>query len=88
MSQPRVTVYATDWCPYCMRARSLLKSKGVEFEEIDVDAQPKARAEMESRSGRRSVPQIFVGDTHVGGCDDLMALDAAGRPDPLLKTGV
>ena len=88
MSEPKVVVYSTGWCPYCTRARELLKSKGVEFEDIDVEARPEARAEMTVRSGRRTVPQIFVGDTHVGGCDDLHELEASGRLDTLLKTGV
>ncbi|MCU0760617.1 MAG: glutaredoxin 3 [Steroidobacteraceae bacterium] len=77
-------MYATDWCPYCRRARKLLESKGVSFEEIDVDLSPEARAEMQRRSGRTSVPQIFVGDVHVGGSDDLHALEARGGLDPLL----
>ena len=81
-------MYATSWCPYCARARALLQSKSVDFEEIDIDGQPEARAEMIRRSGRTSVPQIFVGETHVGGCDDLHSLDASGRLDALLKTGV
>ena len=78
-------MYVTDWCPYCARARSLLASKGVAFEEIDIEAVEGARSEMEARSGRSSVPQIFIGDQHVGGCDELQALDEAGRLDPLLK---
>ena len=81
-------MYSTGWCPYCTRARELLKSKGVDFEEIDVDARPEARTEMTARSGRRTVPQIFIGTTHVGGCDDLHELEANGRLDTLLKTGV
>ena len=85
---PKVVVYTTGWCPYCIRARELLKSKGVAFEEIDVDARPEARTEMTTRSGRRTVPQIFIGTTHVGGCDDLHELEASGRLDTLLKTGV
>ena len=88
MSESKVVMYSTGWCPYCSRARELLKSKGVDFEEIDVDARPEARAEMTARSGRRTVPQIFIGATHVGGCDDLHALEASGRLDTLLKTGV
>ena len=88
MSEPKVVVYSTGWCPYCTRARQLLKNKGVEFEEIDVDARPEARTEMTARSGRTSVPQIFIGATHVGGCDDLHALEASGRLDTLLETGV
>jgi glutaredoxin 3 len=81
---PRVVMYSTSWCPYCARARELLARKGVAFEEIDVEAAPGLREQMIARSGRRTVPQIFVGDTHVGGCDDLHALDAAGGLDPLL----
>jgi glutaredoxin 3 len=88
MSEPKVVMYLTGWCPYCTRARQLLKEKGVEFEEIDVDARPEARTEMAARSGRRTVPQIFIGATHVGGCDDLHALEANGRLDSLLNTGV
>jgi glutaredoxin 3 len=84
MTAPAVTMYTTSWCPYCSRARSLLESKGVSFQEIDVDAAPEKRAEMQNRSGRRTVPQIFIGDHHVGGCDDLHALDKAGKLDALL----
>jgi glutaredoxin 3 len=84
---PGIVMYATGWCPYCSAARELLRSKGAAFEEIDVDAHPGARAEMMKRSGRRTVPQIFIGETHVGGCDDLMELDASGGLDPLLKQG-
>ena len=87
MSEPKVVIYLTNWCPYCMRARQLLRNKGVDFEEIDIEARPQARAEMMARSGRSTVPQIFVGATHVGGCDDLHALEASGRLDTLLKTG-
>jgi glutaredoxin 3 len=86
MSAPKVTVYTTGWCPYCARAKSLLSAKGVQFEEIDVDSVPEAYQAMTARSGgRTSVPQIFIGEHHVGGCDDLNALEAAGRLDPLLK---
>ena len=84
---PGIVMYATGWCPYCSAARELLRSKGAAFEEIDVDAHPGARAQMMKRSGRRTVPQIFIGETHVGGCDDLMELDASGGLDPLLKQG-
>lgn len=83
---PRVVIYTSGWCPYCIRARHLLKTKGVSFEDIDVDADPARRDEMRRRSGRHTVPQIFIGDRHVGGCDDLHALDAAGQLDPLLFT--
>jgi glutaredoxin 3 len=89
MSVPKIVMYSTGWCPYCSRARELLKSKGVDFEEIDIEARPAARTEMMARSGgRHTVPQIFIGATHVGGCDDLHALEASGRLDTLLKTGV
>lgn len=84
----KAVMYATSWCPYCSRARQLLEQKGVAIEEIDVDARPEARLEMMSRSGRRTVPQIFIGETHVGGCDDLLDLDARGGLDKLLQTGV
>ena len=78
-----VTMYATGWCPYCTRARQLLAAKGVTVDEIDIEARPDQRAVMMERSGRRTVPQIFIGDRHIGGCDDLHALDAAGGLDPL-----
>ena len=81
-------MYATAWCPYCARARRLLQSKGVDLEEIDVESVSGARAEMIRRSGgRRTVPQIFIGDRHVGGSDDLSALEASGGLDPLLDSG-
>ncbi|MET0259170.1 MAG: glutaredoxin 3 [Methylobacterium sp.] len=80
-----VTLYTTAWCPYCSAAKSLLKEKGVAFTEIDVEKTAGARATMSQRAGgRTSVPQIFVGDTHVGGCDDLYALERSGGLDPLL----
>ncbi len=79
-------MYSSAWCGYCARARRLLKSKGVEIEEIDVDERPGAREEMIARSGRRTVPQIFIGDTHVGGSDDLLDLDASGGLEPLLNS--
>ncbi len=84
---PRVVMYATGWCPYCTRARQLLERKQVSFELIDIDGSRELREQMIARSGRTSVPQIFVGDTHVGGCDDLHALEAAGKLDPLLGRG-
>jgi glutaredoxin 3 len=86
MAAPKVVMYATGWCGYCARARALLQSKNVEIEEIDADT-PSVRAEMISRSGRRTVPQIFIGETHIGGCDELMQLEASGGLDPLLKQG-
>ena len=87
MDGVKVLMYVTDWCPYCERARSLLADKGVAVEEIDVDLMPGAREEMRARSGRDTVPQIFIGDSHVGGSDDLQALDADGRLDIMLKQG-
>ena len=79
-----VTIYTTPICPYCTRAKSLLKKKGAAFEEIDVFMNPQARANMEKRSGRCTVPQIFIGEVHVGGSDDLHELEQAGKLDPLL----
>ena len=84
MSAPAVVMYTTSWCPYCDRARRLLARKNVAFEEIDVESAPEKRAEMQQKSGRRTVPQIFIGETHVGGSDDLHALEAAGKLDALL----
>ena len=81
----RIIVYSADWCGYCARARRLLDTKGVPYEEIDVDVVAGARAEMQARSGRSTIPQIFINDQHIGGSDDLYALDAAGGLDPLLK---
>ncbi len=81
---PAVLIYSSDWCPYCIRAKQLLASKGVEFEEIKVDGKPELRAEMSRKAGRSSVPQIWIGATHVGGCDDLYALERAGRLDAML----
>lgn len=80
-----VTMYTTAVCPYCVRAKQILKAKGVEqIEEIRIDTDPDQRLKMMERSGRRSVPQIFIGQTHVGGCDDLVALDGQGGLTPLL----
>lgn len=81
-------MYTTSWCPYCARARQLLQDRGVAFEDIDIEERPEARAEMMTRSRRHTVPQIFVGETHVGGCDELYALDARGGLDKLLQSGV
>ena len=82
-----VKMYTTAVCPYCIRAKQILKSKGVEqIEEIRIDTDPAARAVMMESTGRRTVPQIFIGETHVGGCDDLMALDANGGLLPLLQS--
>ena len=80
-----VIIYSSDYCPYCMRAKQLLERKGVRFTEINVDGQPQVRAEMARKAGRTSVPQIWIGATHVGGCDDLHALERAGRLDALLN---
>jgi glutaredoxin 3 len=85
VSQPPITMYMTGWCPYCQRAMGLLTQKQAQFSQINVDDDPKFRQEMIARSGRRSVPQIFIGDTHVGGCDDLFALDGSGELDRLLQ---
>ncbi|KJH88185.1 glutaredoxin [Pseudomonas fluorescens] len=82
---PHVVVYSSDYCPYCSRAKHLLQSKGVAFEEIKVDGKPQLRAQMSQKARRTSVPQIWIGDTHVGGCDDLYALERAGKLDALLK---
>ena len=85
---PKITIYTTPICPYCVRAKALLKRKGASFEEIDVFMNMDARAEMESKAhGRYTVPQIFIGERHVGGCDDLYALDRAGELDPMLSAG-
>ena len=81
----QVLMYCTEVCPYCVRAEQLLKRKGVaEIEKIRIDLEPARAAEMTARTGRRTVPQIFIGDTHVGGCDDLYALEKAGKLDPML----
>ncbi len=81
-----VIVYTTQVCPYCVRAKQLLKARGVEqIEEIRIDTDPARRDEMMGLTGRRTVPQIFIGDTHVGGCDDLIALDGKGGLMPLLQ---
>ncbi|HMS06044.1 MAG TPA: glutaredoxin 3 [Burkholderiaceae bacterium] len=83
-----VTIYTTGVCPYCIRAKQLLKSKGVEgIEEIRVDTNPAQREAMMARTGRRTVPQIYIGQTHVGGYDDLAALDGRGGLMPLLQPG-
>ena len=82
---PRIIIYTTPICPYCVRAKALLKKKGAVFEEIDVFMNVEARREMEKNAGGRyTVPQIFIGERHVGGCDDLYALERAGELDPLL----
>ncbi|GAB2836223.1 glutaredoxin 3 [Comamonas piscis] len=80
-------MYTTAYCPYCTRAKQVLQSKGVaQIEEIRIDSDPAQRAVMMESTGRRTVPQIFIGDTHVGGCDDLIALDQRGGLLPLLQS--
>lgn len=82
-----VLMYTTAVCPYCIRAKQLLSARGVtQIEEVRVDLDPERRDEMMLKTKRRTVPQIFIGDTHVGGCDDLYALDAAGQLQPLLES--
>ncbi|EGM76735.1 MAG: glutaredoxin 3 [Gammaproteobacteria bacterium] len=81
----QVTIYTKAYCPYCVRAKALLGQKGVQFDEIKIDEQPELRPAMiERANGRTTVPQIFIGDTHVGGCDDLFALENAGTLNSML----
>ncbi len=83
---PAITIYTKSWCPYCSAAKKLLNEKGVEFTEIDIEKAPEARAEMiQKAKGRTTVPQIFIGEKHVGGCDDLYDLDDRGQLEPLLQ---
>ncbi len=83
---PAITIYTTRWCPYCHRAKRLLAEKGATFDEIDVTGDWAARKELSVKAGgRTTVPQIWIGDTHVGGCDELYALDRAGKLDALLS---
>ena len=83
-NKPKVVVYTRAMCGYCSAARELLDSKGVAYEELDTTLSGKLRREMQDRSGRHTVPQIFIGERHIGGYDDMAALDAAGELDPLL----
>ena len=84
-SMPKITIYSSWLCPFCHRAKALLKEKGAKFNEITVDMDPGARTEMRNKAGgRNTVPQIFINGQHYGGCDDLFALDAAGKLDPIL----
>ena len=84
--ETKVEIYTWSRCPYCMRAKSLLQEKGVEFTEYSIDGDEKAREQMAQRAnGRRSVPQIFINDQHIGGCDDLYELEFSDRLDPLLE---
>ena len=80
----KVTVYTKPYCPFCIRAMALLKDKGVDVTEIEASSDPQKRQEMMKRSGRSTFPQIFIGDRHIGGCDDMMALERSGGLDPLL----
>ena len=82
-----VTLYSTGWCPFCVRAKQLLNSKNVAFEDTDVDREPQQRAVMMQRGGARTVPQIFINDHAIGGCDELFALERAGELDALLGAG-
>ena len=82
----KILMYTTAVCPYCIMAERLLVSKGVAIEKVRIDLEPERRAEMMEKTGRRTVPQIYVGATHVGGYDDLAALDRAGKLDPLLES--
>ena len=82
---PKIVMYSADWCGYCARARRLLDAKGTAYEEIDVDVVPGARQEMRRAAGGSTVPQIFINGQHIGGADELQALEAAGGLDPLLK---
>lgn len=84
MSQPKITIYTTPFCPYCHAAKALLSRKGAVFEEIDVQDHARRQDMILRANGRRSVPQIFIGDSHVGGSDDIHDLDRHGRLDPLL----
>jgi glutaredoxin 3 len=82
---PRVLMYTTAACPFCQSAERLLAAKGAQIEKIRVDLEPARRAEMTRKSGRHTVPQIWIGERHIGGCDDLYALERQGKLDPLLK---
>ena len=84
MSSPNIIIYSTAICPYCVAAKNFLRSKGLSWNEIRIDADPAEREKMVAKARRTSVPQIFVGDIHVGGYDDMMALHRAGKLEPLL----
>ena len=81
----KIVMYTTQWCPYCRNAKALLARKGQKWEEIDVEVEPARRREMVERSGRTSVPQIWIDERHIGGCDDLVALERSGELDALLQ---
>ena len=85
MSQPLITIYTTPWCGYCRRARKLLQDKNLVFTEIDIGGDEELREEVIKRSQRDTVPQIFIGDLHVGGCDELYALDRSGELDRITR---
>lgn len=80
----KVIIYCSNWCPFCVRAKTLLSNKGASFEEISVDGKPDVRAQMAKKAGRTSVPQIWIDELHVGGCDELFALERSGKLDALL----
>lgn len=80
-----VVMYSTRFCPFCVRAKALLTARGIDFEDISVDGQPGLRQKMAAKAGRTSVPQIWIGEYHVGGCDELMGLDRQGRLDGLVN---
>ncbi len=80
----KVIIYSSDWCPFCVRAKTLLEKKGIAFEEIRVDGKPDVRAAMAKKAKRTSVPQIWIDELHVGGCDELFALERAGKLDALI----
>jgi len=85
-AMPPITIYSKSWCPYCAAAKRLLDEKGAAYTEIDIEEEPEKRAEMVQKAGgRTTVPQIFIGERHVGGCDDLYALDEKGRLEALLQ---
>jgi glutaredoxin 3 len=85
MTAPVITLYMAEWCGYCQRAKALLTRKNLAFTEINVEDDVKFREEMVARSGRRTLPQIFIGDKHVGGCDDLFELESSGGLDRLIQ---
>jgi glutaredoxin 3 len=82
----KATIYTTRFCPFCVRAKQLLSSKGADFDEVQVDGRNDLRSDLLARTGQRTVPQIWVGDTHVGGCDELMALERQGKLDGMLAS--
>jgi glutaredoxin 3 len=85
VSAPAIVLYVSGWCPFCQRAQGLLTKKGLTYRVVDIDEDATSREEMIARSGRRSVPQVFIGDKHVGGCDDLFALEGLGELDRMIQ---